>query len=76
MSRVVRALFTLARASGFAVGVVGRVLFEAGPYLLLFLLIVAGARPWFMIGAVSASWCSGFAVGFLEGLWKRWKDRR
>ena len=63
MSRVVRALFTLARASGFAVGVVGRVLFEAGPYLLLFLLIVTSARPWFMIGAVSASWCCARWMG-------------
>ena len=49
---------------------------EFSPYLLLFLLIVTSARPWLMVGACVAAWCFGFVEGFLEALWKRWKDRR
>ena len=74
--KLLHALLTLTRATGFGVGVIGRLLFEASPYLLLFALIVTSSRPWLMIGLCVGAWCSGFVVGFLEGLWKRWKDRR
>lgn len=36
---------------------------EFSPYLLLFLLIITSARPWVMIGAVSASWCCARWMG-------------
>ena len=58
----------LSGAVAFVVGVLVLAVMAPDPGL--------SSRPWFMIGAVSASWCSGFAVGSLEGLWKRWKDRR